>query len=117
MEESGDVCMLMTAVDSEAAAQTLAQGIVEAQLAACVQVLAMQSFYVWQGQSRRDAEYLLLIKTRVALAPVIENFVRAHHPYEVPELLQVPVTAGSAAYLQWLRAGTMGRECAPRLYE
>lgn len=113
MEESSDVCMLMTAVDSEAAAQTLAQGLVEAQLAACVQVLPVQSFYVWQGQSRRDAEYLLLVKTRVALAPALETFVRAHHSYDVPELLLVPVTAGSAAYLQWLRAGTMGGERTP----
>jgi len=113
MEESNDVCMLMTAVDSEAAAEALAQGLVEAQLAACVQVLPVKSFYVWQGESRRDAEYLLLVKTRVALAPALETFIRAHHPYDVPELLQLPVNAGSAAYLQWLRAGTMGGESKP----
>ena len=114
MEESSDVCMLMTAVDSEVAAHTLAQGLVEAQLAACVQVLPVKSFYVWRGQSRCDAEHLLLIKTRVALSPALETFIRAHHSYDVPELLLVPVTAGSAAYLQWLRAGTMGGERAPR---
>lgn len=114
MEEAGDVCMVMTAVDSEAAAQTLAQGLVEAQLAACVQVLPVKSFYVWQGESRRDAEYLLLVKTRVALTPALESFIQAHHPYDVPELLQVPVIAGSAAYLQWLRAGTAGGEGASR---
>src|SRR5688500_11839613 len=113
MEESSDVCMMMTAVDNETAAQTLAQGLVEAQLAACVQVLPVKSFYVWQGESRRDAEYLLLVKTRVALTPALETFIRAHHPYEVPELLRLPVSAGSAAYLQWLRAGTKGGESMP----
>jgi len=77
MEEAGDVCMLMTAVDREAAAQTLAQGLVEAQLAACVQVLPVKSFYVWQGESRRDAEYLLLVKIPVALSTALETFVRA----------------------------------------
>jgi periplasmic divalent cation tolerance protein len=113
MEESSDVCMMMTAVDNETAAQTLAQGLVEAQLAACVQVLPVKSFYVWQGESRRDAEYLLLVKTRVALTPALETFIRAHHPYDVPELLRLPVSAGSATYLQWLRAGTKGGESMP----
>lgn len=106
METGSDFCMLMTSVDDEAAAQALAQGMVEAGLAACVQVLPMSSFYVWKGESRREAEYLLLAKTRTALWPALEDFVRTHHPYELPELLQLPVTGGSSAYLQWLREGT-----------
>jgi periplasmic divalent cation tolerance protein len=106
METGDDFCMLMTGVDDEAAAQALAQGMVEAGLAACVQLLPVTSFYVWRGESRREAEYLLLAKTRAALWPALEEFVRAHHPYELPELLQLPVTGGSAVYLQWLREGT-----------
>lgn len=106
MTTSHDYCVVMTSLDNEAAAEALAQQLVEAQLAACVQVLPIKSFYVWQGESRRDAEYLLLIKTRAALFPALETFIRAHHPYDIPELLQLPVTAGSADYLQWLRAGT-----------
>ena len=58
------VCMVMTAVGSEAAAEVLAQQLVEARLAACVQVMPLKSFYVWQGESRKEAEYLLLVKTR-----------------------------------------------------
>ncbi len=104
METSSDFCMLMTSVDDEAAAQALAQGMVEAGLAACVQVLPI-SFYVWKGQSRREAEYLLLGKTRSALWPSLEQYIQAQHPYSVPELLQLPVTGGSTAYLQWLREG------------
>lgn len=100
--------MVMTAVGSEAAAEVLAQQLVEAQLAACVQVMPVKSFYVWQGESRKDAEYLLLIKTRAALYAQVEAFIIAHHPYEIPEILQLPVTAGANAYLQWLGASTQG---------
>ncbi|MDP2449450.1 MAG: divalent-cation tolerance protein CutA [Polaromonas sp.] len=102
------VCLVMTAMGSEDAAEMLAQQLVEAQLAACVQVMPVKSFYVWQGQSRREAEYLLLIKTRAALYAQVETFILAHHPYETPEILQLPVTAGSSAYLQWLGASTLG---------
>jgi len=100
--------MVMTAMASEAAAEVLAQQLVEAQLAACVQVMPVKSFYVWQGESRKEAEYLLLIKTRAALYAQVETFVLARHPYDAPEILQLPVTAGSSAYLQWLGASTQG---------
>ncbi len=100
------VCMVMTAIDSEAAADGLAQRLVEARLAACVQVMPVKSFYIWQGESRREAEYLLLVKTRVALYAQVEAFILAHHPYDTPEILQLPVTTGSSAYLQWLVAST-----------
>jgi periplasmic divalent cation tolerance protein len=102
------VCMVMTAVASEAAADVLAQQLVETRLAACVQVMPVKSFFVWQGESRKDAEFLLLIKTRAALYAQVESFILAHHPYDTPEILQVPVTAGSSAYLQWLGASTQG---------
>ena len=102
------VCMVMTAVGSEAVAEMLAQQLVEARLAACVQVMPVKSFYVWQGESRKEAEYLLLVKTRAALYAQVESFILAHHPYDTPEILQVPVAAGSNAYLQWLAASTQG---------
>lgn len=108
MEKPDPCCVVMTSINSEAAAEALAQKMVEAQLAACVQVHPVKSFYVWQGESRRDAEYLLLIKTRVALYPELEAFIRTHHPYEIPELVLLPITAGSDDYLKWLRAGTLG---------
>lgn len=110
-------CIVMTAIDSEAAAEALARQLVEARLAACVQVMPVKSFYVWQGESRREAEYLLLVKTRAALYAQVETFIRIHHAYETPEILQVPVTAGAADYLQWLRTGTLGGDSGgpPRL--
>lgn len=107
------VCIVMTAINNEAAAEALAQQLVEARLAACVQVMPVKSFYVWQGESHREAEYLLLVKTRTALYAQVENFILANHPYEVPEILQVPVTAGAAGYLQWLQAGTLDGDGKP----
>jgi periplasmic divalent cation tolerance protein len=106
METATDFCMLMTSVDNQVAAHSLADGLIEAGLAACVQLLPMTSFYVWKGERRSEAEYLLLAKTRIALWPALEDFIRTRHPYELPELLQLPVTAGSAGYLQWLREST-----------
>jgi periplasmic divalent cation tolerance protein len=98
--------LVMTALDSEAAAELLAQRLVEAQLAACVQLMPVKSFYVWQGKSRREAEYLLLIKTRASLFAQVESFLLAHHPYDTPEILQVPVNGISEAYQRWLLDGT-----------
>ncbi|MDO8777353.1 MAG: divalent-cation tolerance protein CutA [Burkholderiaceae bacterium] len=101
------VCIVMTAINHEAAAEALAQQLVEAKLAACVQVMPVKSFYIWQGESRREAEYLLLVKTRAALYAQVEAFIIANHPYETPEILQVPVIAGAVGYLQWLQAATL----------
>lgn len=102
------VCMVMTAMGNEAAAEMLAQQLVEARLAACVQMLPVKSFYVWRGESRKDAEFLLLIKTRSALYAQVEAFIITRHPYDTPEILQMPVSAGASAYLQWLGAATQG---------
>jgi periplasmic divalent cation tolerance protein len=113
MESSNDVCVLMTSVDSEAAAQSLAGGMVDNGLTACVQLIPMTSVYVWKGERRHQAEYLLLIKTQTARVPELEDFIRSHHPYELPELLQLPVTTGSADYLQWLREATRAAPWPP----
>ncbi len=96
----------MTATASEAEAETLAREIVQAHLAACVQVQAIKSFYVWKEQPCAEKEWLLLIKSRPALYGALEDFIRAHHRYETPEIVQLPITAGSADYLRWLNLQT-----------
>ena len=101
-------CLVMTTVASEAEAQTLAQYIVQARLAACVQVQAIKSFYIWKEQPCAEQEWLLLIKSRTAGYPALEDFIRAQHPYETPEILQLPITAGSAGYLRLLATQTGG---------
>jgi len=102
-------CVVLTAVQSEAQAEALAQQIVQARLGACVQVQGIKSFYLWQGQARQEREYLLMIKTRSALYPQLQDFIRAHHSYETPEIVQLPITAGWPDYLAWIDAGTLTR--------
>ncbi|MCZ0734217.1 divalent-cation tolerance protein CutA [Phreatobacter sp. AB_2022a] len=101
-----EAAIVMTTAGSEADAESLASAMVESRLAACVQVMPIRSFYVWRGKPQRDAEWLLLIKTRGEHYVALETFIRAHHGYETPEIVMVPVSAGSPDYLAWLTAGT-----------
>ena len=100
--------IVLTTVATPEDAQRLADGLLEQRLAACVQTLAIQSAYRWKGAVQREPEQLLLIKTRAALYPAVEAYLRAHHPYEVPEIVRVPIAAGSPDYLRWLAAETGG---------
>ena len=102
LEPEDPVVVLCTAPSDEVAA-SLARGLVEGRLAACVSLLGgLRSIYRWQGAVEDASEVQLVVKTRAARLPDIEAFLREHHPYEVPELLALPVAAGGAAYLAWL---------------
>jgi periplasmic divalent cation tolerance protein len=102
-----DFCMVLTTLGSKASAATLAQQIVQSGLGACVQLLDIQSFYIWQGQARNEAECLLMIKTRSTLYAQLQGFIRERHSYETPEIVQLPITAGWPGYLAWIEANTM----------
>lgn len=99
-------CVVQTALPSEAQAAELARAIVQARLGACVQVQAIRSFYVWQERAHDEPEWLLSIKTRSALYPQLEAWLRKHHPYDTPEIIRLSITAGDAAYLAWVDAQT-----------
>ena len=101
-----DACIILTTFPDESAAGRVLDGLLEKRLAACVQTLPIQSAYRWQGDLRRESEILAQIKTRAALYSEVEAFLRAHHPYEEPEILRLPVTGGSPGYLRWLAAET-----------
>jgi periplasmic divalent cation tolerance protein len=101
-------CVVLTATATAQEAQSLARGIVEARLGACVQVQAIQSTYRWQGALCEESEFRLSIKTRQARYAALELFIQEHHSYETPEIVQVPLAAGSAAYLQWIDEETQG---------
>jgi periplasmic divalent cation tolerance protein len=84
-------------------AESLAEGAVEARLAACVNILpGVTSIYRWRGRVHRDSESLLVIKTNAPRLKELERWIKARHPYETPEFLVLPVTAGSKEYLAWL---------------
>ena len=100
------IVVFMTAANGEEAAR-LADMLVGAHLAACVQILPeMESVYRWEGKIERQAEILLLAKTTRAKFDELESEVRALHSYDTPEIIAVPITAGSGPYLQWLKTAT-----------
>jgi periplasmic divalent cation tolerance protein len=98
--------VLVTTPSPEKAAE-LARTLVEERLAACGNVVpGLRSIYRWEGRVHDDAEALLLLKTTRARFEALRERVLALHPYEVPEVLALPVEAGSAPYLAWIAAET-----------
>ena len=96
------IVVFMTAANGEEASR-LAEMLVGAHLAACVQILPeIESVYRWQGKVERQAEVLLIAKKTMGKFDELEREVRALHSYDTPEILAVPVTVGSAPYLEWL---------------
>ncbi len=94
--------ILCTCPDEETAAR-IAHKLVDEGLAACVNRLAgVVSTYRWQGRVEQDTEQLLVIKTAWARIEAIERRIGELHPYELPEVIAVPIDAGSEAYLQWV---------------
>lgn len=88
-------------------ARTLAAHLVEQRLAACVNIISgIHSVYRWRGGIERGEEHLLLIKTRQSAYAALEQAIRAHHPYELPEIVAVPVSQGLPAYLEWIGENT-----------
>lgn len=103
-------CVVLTTAGTEEEARGLAEGLVVRRLAACVQVLPVASTYVWQGELQQDREWLLLIKTTTARYGDVEAFIREHHSYQVPEIIQVPIQQGLAAYLAWVGESTVAQD-------
>ena len=98
-----DALLVFSTFPDAARAREIGRRLVAERLAACVNLLpGVTSIYVWQGREEESAETLALIKTRRALYPVLEARLRELHPYEVPEIVAVELTAALPAYLQWL---------------
>ncbi len=94
---------------TEAIAVFITTALVERQLAACVQILPeMESVYRWQGRIERQKEVLLIAKTTTSKFEELERRVRAIHSYETPEIVALPLAAGSPPYLEWLKSSVNG---------
>ena len=99
--------LVFTNLPERAAAERLADTLVEKQLAACVNILApCRSVYRWKGAVQHDEEHPMLIKTTSARYAALERELRAGHPYELPEIIAVPIERGLPAYLDWVVAET-----------
>jgi periplasmic divalent cation tolerance protein len=102
---STDALVVLVTTPTAERAADLARTLVEERLAACGNVIpGMRSIYRWQGKVEHEPEALLVLKTTRARFDALRDRVLALHPYDVPEVLALPVEAGSAAYLAWLAA-------------
>ncbi|HRX70169.1 MAG TPA: divalent-cation tolerance protein CutA [Candidatus Competibacteraceae bacterium] len=88
-------------------AEQIAETTVSERLAACVNLApGLTSIYRWKGGVQRDSEWLLIIKTRGKVYPLLEARIRELHPYDTPEIIALPIQTGSAAYLDWITDNT-----------
>ena len=95
--------IVTTTTPSPQVAEAIARALVERRLAACVRMIdPIRSIYRWEGAVQDEAETLLIIKTTADRVQGIGSVLRELHPYQVPELLAVPVSDGSSAYLGWV---------------
>jgi len=109
MTESNRVLLCYCTCPNAASARHLAEALVSESLAACVnRIPGIQSTYRWKGEVTTDSEELLLIKTTAARFEALKERLLALHPYELPELIAVPVERGHTAYLDWVRSAGEG---------
>lgn len=103
--------LVLTNLPDAASAQALATLLVEGRLAACVNILApARSVYRWQDRVETTEEIPLLIKTSAARYEVLEAAIKASHPYELPEIVAIPLAQGLPPYLAWIEAETAAKE-------
>ena len=101
--------LVMTNCPDQATALSIAQEILKAKLAACVNVLPeIRSLYYWNGQQEDQSEIPLQIKTMAGAYPALQTLITEHHPYDVPEIIALPIAQVSDAYAHWVQQETTG---------
>ncbi|MBD2088497.1 divalent-cation tolerance protein CutA [Microcoleus sp. FACHB-1515] len=103
---SAQLGVVLVTAASELEAKTIAQSLIATKLAACVSIWPVRSIYTWQGELEDSQEWQLLIKTDLNQFAQLEAKVRSLHAYDLPEIIALPIAAGSAAYLDWLQTQT-----------
>ena len=99
--------LVLTNLPDRATAERLADLVIGQSLAACVNILApCRSVYRWKGAVQHDEEHPMLIKTTAERYPALEQALRSGHPYELPEIIAVPIERGLPAYLDWVAGET-----------
>lgn len=111
MDRNSDLAgygVVLVTAGSRAEAEAIATALVNSQLAACVSLVPIHSVYTWQGVLHQEEEWQLLIKTDLAQFQTLETKIRELHSYEVPEIIALPIVAGSQPYLQWISEQVKG---------
>jgi len=101
-EETERYGIVLVTAGSRQEADAVAESLIQAKLAACVNLLPVFSIYTWQGTIHRDEEWQLLIKSERSRFDELEAKIRELHSYDVPEIIVLPIVAGSQPYLQWI---------------
>jgi periplasmic divalent cation tolerance protein len=99
-------CVVLTTSDSDEHAERIVNAVLEARLAACLQLIPIRSCYVWEGKIARDNEILIQIKAKSADYDDLAGCIRAAHTYDVPEIVRLDIVAGAKSYLDWIAAVT-----------
>ena len=100
--------IIQTTTDNQDWTNALIQGLVESRLVADVQLSDINSYYWWHGEVRNKKETLLTIKTKESLFNAVEQVIRQHSAYEVPQIIVTPIIGGGADYLDWIKTETTG---------
>ncbi len=109
MSEDADIRVVLCTFPDREQARQIGAALVERRLAACVSLLdGVESIYRWQGAVHHDPEVLAIIKTTASAFPTLEKALTELHPYEVPEVIALPVAAGAGPYLHWVREQVEG---------
>lgn len=106
MHHTNTHTVITTACNTPQSRDAIVAALLQGRLAACVQVAQVQSHYWWEGKITQAEEFLLTIKTQKMYSHMVEETIRANHPYQTPEILELPVEAGNAAYLEWIDDAT-----------
>ena len=106
MSEASSYGIVSSAFANREDARRVAGALLAEKLAACVQLMEIESHYVWKGETRHEPEVMLLAKTRTELFVRVIERIKKLHPYETPEIVAQSFTAGFAPYLDWIEAET-----------
>jgi periplasmic divalent cation tolerance protein len=107
-DDSQRYCAVMTTCATKNDAERIAREILDRRLGACVQMLEIRSMYIWRGEVADEPEVLVVVKTRADMYDELESLIRKTHPYEIPEIVQVPIERGLPQYLRWIDESLRG---------
>ncbi|MDD4136385.1 MAG: divalent-cation tolerance protein CutA [Methanoregula sp.] len=101
LERTPEICIILSTVPPAKSAE-IAWSLIDRHLVACVNMVPVRSWYSWKGEFCDDEEHLLIAKTRKEMAGTVIREIRALHPYEIPEIIELPVNGGHLPYLEWV---------------
>ena len=106
-----NMCVVLVTAPSGIISKRLAEKILKSRTAACVNIISnISSFYWWNNKIEKGRESLLVIKSRASLFSKLEKIIKTHHPYDVPEIIALPIMKGSTAYLNWISHETSNKK-------